>query len=478
VRWWKDRPLLGALLVALALRTIPLAIWGSDWMCTRDECTYIKLASRMADGQGMTGSSGWLWAPGYPAFLALHRALTGWASAAKGTQVVVALVNVVLLCKLGIRAAALWNPSRAFQQRTGRIVAWLYAVSFPQAFFAMSLWSEVLYTMLLLIGLIALDAAAPADDPHVPEPARFDPGDRSTRRALGLAALVGGMVGLCVLFRGVATYMLPIFVAGLLWRRFRRGRAWAQALVAVAAAVIVVAPYSVYASKKFEGTVVSDRTLGQMMWLGNNDFAPLTFDYGNGSLSKRAFSRHTRPGRKHCADRKDVMARDACETDLGVAWIKANPRDFVARMPLRVAQLVTPHSLLTRHLRWGRWPGLPQWADELSIGWGALGSIFVMWVGAVGLAARGRRALGLVVAGILLYHVAAISLLAGLSRYRIPLEPLLMLYAAQVLADPRATLSIFAERRWRLAAAVLALVALVPLVLWFLPAGWPGWRTW
>lgn len=478
MRWWKDRSLLGALLVALALRTIPLAIWGDEWMCTRDECTYIKLATRMAEGQGMTGSSGWLWAPGYPAVLALHRWLTGWASAAKGTQVVVSLVVVVLLYRLGIRAAALWNPAEAFQRRAGRIAAWLYAVSLPQAFFAMSLWSEVLYTMLLLVGLIALDMAAPPDDPAVPDPARVDPRGWSSRRALGLAAVVGAMVGACVLFRGVATYMLPIFVVGLLWRRFRRGRAWAQAGVAVLVAVLVVAPYSVYASRKFEAVVISDRTLGQMMWLGNNDFPPLTFDYGNGALSKRAFARHTRPGRKHCAPRRDVIARDDCETEAGIAWIKSHPREFIARMPLRVAQLLNPHSLLTRHLRWGRWPGLPQWVDELIIAWGALESMLVIWVGAVGLAARGRRALGVVVTGILLYHVAAIAMLAGLSRYRIPLEPLLMLYAAQVLADPRVTLSILWRRRWRLVAAGVALAALVPLVLWFLPAGWPGWRSW
>ena len=30
-------------------------------------------------------------------------------------------------------------------------------------------------------------------------------------------------------------------------------------------------PYSTYASKKFGSFMISDRTLGQMMWLGNND---------------------------------------------------------------------------------------------------------------------------------------------------------------------------------------------------------------
>ena len=43
--------------------------------------------------------------------------------------------------------------------------------------------------------------------------------DRTTQKALQHAALTGLLVGVCVLFRGVATYMLPIFCVALIWRR-------------------------------------------------------------------------------------------------------------------------------------------------------------------------------------------------------------------------------------------------------------------
>ena len=36
------------------------------------------------------------------------------------------------------------------------------------------------------------------------------------KRAVQFATLVGATVGVCVLFRGVAQYMLPIFIAGFL----------------------------------------------------------------------------------------------------------------------------------------------------------------------------------------------------------------------------------------------------------------------
>ena len=39
----------------------------------------------------------------------------------------------------------------------------------------------------------------------------------------------------------------------------------------------------------------------------------------------------------------------------GVAWIKENPGEFVSRIPMRLAQLMNPHSFLTRHLRWTKW---------------------------------------------------------------------------------------------------------------------------
>jgi hypothetical protein len=103
-----------------------------------------------------------------------------------------------------------------------------------------------------------------------------------------------------------------------------------------------------------------------------------------------------------------------------------------------------------------------------------------MWAGSAALALRGRGAWAVVFAGILLYHVAAISVLAGLSRYRVPLEPLLMVAAAGLLASPRAALAeaLQSPLRWRFGALALVLGAVVPLSLWFLPAGGPWWRSW
>ena len=116
-------------------------------------------------------------------------------------------------------------------------------------------------------------------------------------------------------------------------------------------------------------------------------------------------------------------------------------------------------------LRRVNFDGMPQWMDELIILFGCLHSLGTMVLGAVGLAGRGRRAQAVLFSLILVYHCAAIAALAGLSRYRVPLEPLLMIYAAAVLSDPKALLSTVRAEWWRGLVIVGGLCILLPLVL-------------
>lgn len=445
------------MVAGLLLRAVPLAVWAYEWGCTRDECTYLKLASRMLNGEGMTTSVGWLWAPGYPTLMAIHGYLFGWSGGIRITQILLSVAIGGLMYRLaareGGRSAGLW-------------AAGLYLLSPTMIFFSQSLWSECIYGGLLLLGILVFERARE----HI--------GAEQVQKGLLWAAATGALVGCCMLFRGVATYMLPLFALAFVWRRVAVGAAWGQAGLLFVCAALTVAPYSLYASNKFGERIITDRTVGQMLWLGNNDFDPITFDWGNGTLSKHAWKRHTSEGRKHCGSISAGLERDHCEADAGKQWIKDHPEEFVARMPMRVAQLLNPHSFVTRHLRWGYWRGLPQAVDEGIILWNVSWSLAVLFGGVASLCARGRGARSVLVSLLLLYHVAAISVLAGLTRYRVPLEPLLMLYLAGALGNPRETLATLRAERWRIPVMLLMLAIGAPLVLWYLPAGWPTWRTW
>lgn len=460
--WWKDRRLWWILGLGLLLRAVPLAIWNQE-RCARDECTYITIAQRWLDGEGMTSSVGWLWAPGYPFVLMLHGMVFGYASPAAVTQIPVSLGSVLMVVALARRVLRGHDERRV--RDASHLAGLLMAVSPTFIFYAINLWSETFYVAGLLGALLLLDRAR-------------DRMDGPLGRALLAAGLTGLLVGVCALFRGIATYAVPVYVVALLWGNARRPRAWAGAAVLVLVAALTVAPYSLHASKKFGGRVISDLTLGQMMFLGNNDFEPLSFDFGNGVLSPRKHEAYIATGRPHCAPVDEVIERDRCETANGIAWIRENPETFLRRVPYRMAQLFTPHSMLTRHLRWGRWRGMPTWMVEGVIGWGAAWTLLVVWSGALGVAARARGARGVLLGGTLAYHALPVALLAGLSRYRVPLEPIFMIYGAALLTNPRGSLRILAQQPLRAWGAGLLLGLLIPLTLYFLPAGWPEWRSW
>ena len=440
--WWEDRVTWWALLLAAWLRFLPMAMWPMQ-PCVRDECTYMKLAERIMDGEGLTSAAaGWLWAPGYPYLMALHEWITGFPAMVKGTQTVLFLATMPI---------AYCMVRDHLSKQAARWLLFLLALSPTLVFFSVTLWSECFYTAVLFLALYSLGWARNGG------PLR--------------AAVPGALVGLCVLFRGVATYMLPVFAVGYIWRRWRDQRTWAGVIAMILAAVLVVAPYAASATQRWGGLIISDRTMGQMMWLGNNTFEPVTFDWGNGTLSGAAFNQILEDGRDRCPKSLGPIAWDDCERQGGVDWIKANPEEFVERVPMRVAQLMNPNSFLTRHLRWNKWKELSDGPREalviLVIVWSLLATIG----GTIGAWARGRGWLLIITAGVVLYHTAAISLLAGLSRYRVPLDAIWLIWTAGLLAEPRKAWEELTAEKWRLVGCILTLLVLTPFALWYLTAG-------
>ncbi len=447
-RAWDDIWVRRAMLAAFFLRVLPMVVWNSK-PCVRDECTYEDIAQSLMMGDGMIGTQGWLWAPAYPSLMAVHGIVTGLPRTIQVTQLAVSMLMVAMLFQLA---------TQLHDRRSGRIAAWAYAINPTYAFYATSQWSETLYAALLCGAVMALGWAR----------------EGSWRRAW----LPGFLVGSCVLFRGVATYLLPIFLIGLLWERVRHSDAWRAAALCALTAALTVAPYSAYATHKFGGTVISDRTMGQMMWLGNNDFPPVTFDWGNGVLRKRHYNRLLQLGRPHCKFTANPVLQDACETANGIQWIKDNPEEFARRIPMRVAQMFNPHSFLSRHLRWGRWTGMPDLIKEGLLGAVVLFSFGTLVGGTVGMAARGRGWYAVTASLIVLYHVGAIAMLAGLTRYRVPLEPLWLVMAAPFFADRSGVLRELFSSRWRTASAFVVCTGLIGFMMVYLPSAWPEWVAW
>ncbi|MCK6524650.1 hypothetical protein L6R49_24855 [Myxococcota bacterium] len=439
----QDRALWWLVLLGLYLRLYTLARWPT-LLCLRDECTYLALSQRILDGEGMTpAAAGWLWAPGYPALLAVHEAVFGAAGGLRVTQALLSPLMIVLAAAL----ARAWAETEEQGRRAARWAAALIALSPTLIFFSVRLWSESLYLTVLLGALWALTRARAVVD----------------GRGLAPALVAGLLLGIAVLSRGVAQYLLPLFVLGLLWGRARAGAP--QVVALVVAAALTVAPYSAWATARWGSFTLSDRTLGQMMWLGDNSFPPVTFDHGVGLTDPAEFDRVTATGRPHCEFTGDPAAWDACETARGKEWILNNPGEFLARVPLRLAQLLNPNSFLTRHLAMGRWASLPREGAFGLAGLTVVWSLTAVLGGAVALIVRGRGWAAALTALILGYHCAAIAITAGLSRYRVPLDCLLLLWLALALGDLKGTREAWARSPARGAAALLVALVLLGLAL-------------
>jgi len=350
---------------------------------------------------------------------------------------------------------------RVSDVRTARVAAWMIALHPTVAFFASRLWVETLYGATLMGAVWAVLWA------------------RDQRRSLLRAAAVGLLVAACAYLRGVGSALAPLFALALLWpddagwRAALRGR-WAQATTALVTTILLVAPYSWYASRRFGGPILTDATAGQVAYISNNDFPVYTFDLGVGMLNEDVVTELQSLGRPRCPDTLPVGARNQCELDNAKTWVRTHPATFLGRVPVRLAQLFNPNSFLTRTLRLGQWPGVPWWLKEglcLSV-IGA--SVAVFFGGTVGGAARAKGPVGALTVGLVAYQVAVVSVLFGMTRFRVPLVPLGVVWLAVLVASPRATLHALRGAPARLTIAVVLCLTLIPLVAWHLLAGFPS----
>lgn len=447
-----------ATLVALVLRAVPMLVWSwSADECTRDECIYKIVARPILGGEGLgLAPAYWLPAPGYAYLLAACHTLFGSFESVKWVQWALVVPTLWMLYALAARVGQ--------GRRPARLLVWAFAIHPTFVFYTGTMWTETVYTTLLVTLVLGLLWAR----------------DGGRWRALVPAVALA----LSVLTRGVATYLAPIVLLALVapdtltagraawsasWSRLR-----GHALVLVAALLTVVAPYSIAASVRWGGFVISDATLGHVAALGNDDFPPVTFDYGIGQLTGDVYDATRSSGQVSCPRRLPVLEMDRCKTDEARRWITHHKLEFVRRIPTRLAQLFNPHSFLTRHVRWNDWPGLPWELKELIVAYQAVFTLGVVWLGTLALWARARGAAGLVTVGLIAYTVAVISMLYGITRFRLPLEPFWLLWLAVAASDPRGAWRALTASTWRTIGALVTLPTLIVLTLRYAWTGWPG----
>jgi len=441
----------GIVRVAALAATFPVALNG-------DEVYYLDVATNIAAGRGHVASATGdraLRPPLHPYLLSqlVPRGDPGEPAAAvvrePSSRRAMLVLQVVLSSALV--AATGWLGALIFDRRTG-IVAAAFAAGSPTLIaFSHYLWAETTFALLATCGIAAVVHAARSRSWAACAMAGVAFGAATLARDAGLAIALG-----------CAAWSVAFAESG------ERRRAIARAGVVLATCAAVVAPWSARNAQVL-GRAVPVSTIGWFAAaVGNADSGWLRPDSRARAEFQRAY--HAIPGELARADfaRERALERITAEQPLWIA----------KKLVRNMAALWSPDSTLLIKLRIGAYGDLPDAARRAIAALDASAYLATLVLAILGAsAAPGRRALLPLLAfgGVLALHVAANASV----RFRVPLMPLLMIYASAALASSEVRLRERTPGRRLAAAAVLTFVAATAIphfapearALWFGAAG-------
>ncbi len=306
LRWF---PLAFALVLAIILRLVLWGNLPREGMISDEAeylaaATWLAQGRGFAWHQGWL----WTRAPLYPMFLALHIRLFGLTLIPIYlSQLALSLLNVVLVYVLSIQASR-YIPFRyptSSLRHPASIAAILAALCFPIATYPQMLLSETLF-LTLLLGMFVVAGwwasiwentpASHSPSPPAPAPIQGEGEPNTSFSAetenrkgaenwtttgmgegktplppLVLLILAGMLMGLATLTRGLTLGFVPLMVGWVAWVAWRQ-RGKLPRIVAPIAFVVaflaVLLPWSLYASSLYGGMIIVDTTSAYNLLLG------------------------------------------------------------------------------------------------------------------------------------------------------------------------------------------------------------------
>ncbi len=442
--------LLAALLaIGLLVRLAGLAGTGELGIRIADEVHYHTLATSLVEGRGFAFEDGptSLRPPLYPAFVASIWTLSGTRSlqAVRAAQIGLSLLTVIVVFLLG---------RDLFGERAGLAAAAL-ACFYPSLLISnYLLLTEVLFALLVVASAWAVVRLF-------------------TGGSLLFAAAAGILLGLAALTRSVL-YPFPL-VLGLLVVAAMRGsfrRRTAVALAMTAAFAIVLAPWAIR-NTRLQGVPVLVDTMGGLnLRMGNYEHTP----------HDRMWAAVAQKGTR------SWIVGIPQEPPKGGAWTEGTKEQWARTLAVRF-MLENPALTLWRSaIKFGDFWGLerdfiagvqlglyepPGWLTTLLAVAITVSYPLVLFTALAGVSRLSRadwphRWLPLL---LVLFVCLLHTIVFGHPRYRLPLMPLLCVYAGFALASPQQALS---ARRGAVIAATLA-AAFVSL--WAVQFVWRDWSS-
>jgi len=385
------------------------------------------------------------WAPGYEFFLGtIFRAAGPSLLAARWVQVGVSVLTVGLVYGIARRAGG---------DRAARIAGILCALYPSLVAYSHYIYSETLFTALLMAGVYLL-----CRSPDAP------------RRAELVGA--GALFGFAILTRGVLLYFFPVWLAwlalGRRWDAFRR----AGVVLAVAFAVLL--PWTIRNAILFHDLILVDGTMGRTAWWAYNN-GPYHADLGYAQTAAwvnrpkceivahplreplpllRELRGLFPPGEEldeELAKRllfelavvrgygvRDLGAYQRCEVRNALRFIREQPALAVRRVLERIPTFWAANSFLLRSVSWSSYPGGILGPDHYRNVKLAVVSSYAAVV-LLAILALGRRRSPPIVEWVMLfcaYYTGIHALAVASTRCRLPLMPLLIVVGSLWLARP------------------------------------------
>ncbi len=387
-------------------------------------------------------------APGMPYFLAGCYALageSGFKTLARVVQVLLSVFTLLLVHALALRLGA--GP------RTALLATALVALDPTQIAFTHYFWAESLYSFLSIWAVWLLVSAAD--------------GERNYGAAFG----AGLVAGVATLTRGLLFGLTPLIVLWLLFAGAASpGRRVGSATLFVLGLVLAIAPWSLRNTERYGKFLLVSTNVGAVLAKGANPITPENHDLGLGGWSTelREYTRLHGPDYRDVIPMRpryiseDIVEQNDVRTREGLAFLLDYPALTLRNARIRLQYLVNPTSFLIRHIREGYYGELPRWFSEPVIALTLLASMVVMAGFVFGVFVARNDPDKMLTLIVVVGSLAICALVAAVSRYRVPLVPLMAPYAALALtrvADVKREV-----RRapfWLLGAPVLVFLAVV-----------------
>lgn len=418
--------LVAILVIAGALRLAALLLVGDIPKLHGDEGYYVSAARQMVRGEGYPDS---VRPPGLPFFVAGVMTVFGRGlTAVRIAQIGVSLLGVALVFAL---------VRRRFGTTPAALSAALVAIHPELIHYTHFLWTETLVATLLLAAVWALDRWA--DDPR--------------RRWLVLA---GAAVGYGILTREMLLYFVPVVLLWL-WRR----AGWSvrstagPALVFVAAAGAIVLPW----------TARNYALHGRLVLVSTTRWLPIA--QGNvlpkrGSNLALGWSRDV--AREYAATTGEIEREEFAKQAALRAIRDEQPAWIFRKLQRNTYLLLTPMTQLSRYAERGWFgEGAGQKRAEALVPLEAWVYVVLLTLGVAALWVVPDERTKLLVVGLLLVHFAIYTVANANHRFRVPLQPFLLMYVGPLLCA-RGLVPRKAPGRWIGAGASVAIVASIVAV--------------